>query len=68
METTSIQGFLLIAGVIFGSVSIIHLVRALYAWGFVIGPMNLPIAVSWLGFIVTLSLSAWAFLLLLKLQ
>jgi len=53
--------YLIISGLIFGVVSIIHLVRAVNEWTFVIGPMTLPVAVSWLGFLVTATLGVWAF-------
>ncbi len=65
MENISLQGFLLVAGVVFGSVSLLHLVRATNSWRFVLGPMELPMAVSWLGFLITFSLCVWAFWLLI---
>ncbi|HJN53125.1 MAG: hypothetical protein QGI68_06570 [Pseudomonadales bacterium] len=65
MEDTSVQGFLLVAGLVFGVVSLIHLVRAINSWEFVIGPLDLPVTASWVGFLVTLGLCLWAFWLLL---
>lgn len=59
MENT--KTFLLVSGVVFGAVSLMHLVRAINSWEFVVGPLNLPMAVSWVGFLVTLGLCVWAF-------
>jgi len=66
MENSSTQGYLLVSAVIFGAVALIHLVRAVNSWGFVLGPVDIPIVASWIGFIVTALLCSWAISLLLK--
>jgi hypothetical protein len=68
MANNSLQRFLLISGIVFGAVSLLHLGRAINSWEFVVGPLDLPIAVSWVGFLITLGLCLWAFWLLLKSQ
>jgi hypothetical protein len=64
MATQSTQGYLIVSAAIFGVVAIIHLVRALNRWAFDIGPVSLPIAASWIGFLVTAGLAIWAVRLL----
>ncbi len=54
------QGYLIASGVIFGLVAILHLARAANGWAFEIGPMTLPVSVSWIAFVVAGSLSLWA--------
>ena len=68
MENTGMQGFLLVTGIVFGVVSLIHLVRAINSWEFVIGPLDLPVAASWVAFVLTLGLGLWAIWLLLRSQ
>lgn len=52
--------YFLVCAVIFGLVSIIHLVRALNDWAFIVGPITIPLAASWLGFVITGALCIWA--------
>jgi hypothetical protein len=54
------QPYLIVSSIIFCLVSIIHLVRALSGWDFVIGPITLTIAVSWVGFVITALMCFWA--------
>lgn len=61
-----IQGYLLISAIIFGVVALIHLVRAINNWAFVLGPMDIPVVASWIGFVVTSILCGWGVWLLLK--
>jgi hypothetical protein len=57
---STMQAYLVVSGLIFGLVSIVHLVRAVNGWAFVVGPMELPNAVSWAAFVVTATLCYWA--------
>lgn len=59
MQST-VQAYLLVSGVIFGLVALVHIVRAVNGWAFVLGPMTLPVSVSWIGFVVTAILCFWA--------
>ena len=54
------QAFLIVSGAIFGLVAIIHLVRALNNWAFVVGPVTIPVSASWIGFGLTTALCVWA--------
>ena len=54
------QIYLVVSAIIFGLVAIIHLVRALNNWAFIVGPVAIPISASWIGFIVTAALCLWA--------
>ena len=54
------QIYLVISGIIFGIVSLLHLVRAINGWPFVFGLVDIPIAASWVGFLVTAVLCGWA--------
>ena len=58
--------YFIISGVIFGLVAIIHLIRALSNWAFVIGPITLPLSASWIGFIMTAVLCLWAIRLVIS--
>ena len=57
----STQPYLTISGVIFALVAIVHLVRALSGWDFVIGDWEVPMWGSWLGFLLPGALSVWAY-------
>ena len=61
MGNSIIQGYLIISAIIFGVVALIHLTRTIFAWTFVLGSVDIPIAASWIGFVVTASLCGWEF-------
>ncbi len=48
---------LVLAGVLFGIVSVLHLLRIIYSISIIIDGYTLPMWVSWVGFFVTLLLS-----------
>ena len=52
---------LMIAGIIFGVVSIVHLLRSLFAVDIIIGGYIIPMWVSWVGFVVAFTLSVFMF-------
>ena len=60
MLQVNTQFYFIISGVIFGLVAIIHLVRALSNWSFVIGPITFPLSASWIGFVITAAMCIWA--------
>jgi hypothetical protein len=64
MLQSTTQAYLIVSAVIFGLVAIIHLVRALNDWAFVVGPMTIPVSGSWIGFVITAALCLWAVRLL----
>ena len=52
---------LMIAGIIFGFISIMHLLRSLFTVQIIIANYVIPMWVSWLGFIIALILSILMF-------
>ena len=52
--------YFVVSGVLFGLVAIAHLVRAIYGWPVAIAGKDIPVTVSWVGFIVAASLALWA--------
>lgn len=63
MSDGSKKTYLFISGAIFGIVAILHLVRVINGWDFVLGPWSLPMFFSWAGTIGPGLLSVWAFTL-----
>jgi hypothetical protein len=51
----------LVSGVVFGIVAILQLVRAISEWPVQIGPYAVPVAFSWVAFVVAGALCVWAF-------
>ncbi len=60
MTLEAVKTYLITSAVVFGLVAIIHLLRALNGWQFVVGPYEIPVSASWIGFLVTGALCAWA--------
>lgn len=52
--------YFVISGCIFALVSLLHLARAIYSWPAVIAGQDVPVAVSWVAFVITASLALWA--------
>jgi hypothetical protein len=55
-----VKNYLYVSAAIFGIVALVHMVRALSGWTFQIGPMEVPVVASWVGFVITGALAAWA--------
>jgi hypothetical protein len=55
------RSYLLLSGLVFAAVAVLHLLRVVNGWSFVIGPWDLPMSVSWLGTLGPGLLAAWAF-------
>jgi hypothetical protein len=51
----------LVSGIVFGVVAILQLVRAISAWPVQIGSFAVPVAFSWVAFVVAGALCIWAF-------
>ena len=66
MSDGNSKAYLYISGTVFGIVAIIHLVRVVLGWDFVLGPWSLPMLFSILGTIGAGLLSTWAFTLASK--
>ncbi len=60
MEPANARTYVVISAVIFGLVAVIHLLRAVNGWGFEVGPVSVPVGASWVAFVITAALCAWA--------
>ena len=57
------RAYLVISGVLFGAVAVLHLLRLLYGWPAQVGAVAMPLWVSIIGLIVAAVLCLWAFAL-----
>ncbi|NIO11475.1 MAG: hypothetical protein GTO40_27030 [Deltaproteobacteria bacterium] len=57
----NLSAYLVISGVIFGLVALLHVLRVVNSWSFQLGPWWVPMGASWIGIIVPLLLCVWAF-------
>jgi hypothetical protein len=62
-EERVMRAYLLISGVLFGAVAVLHLLRLLYRWPAQIAAVAMPLWVSGIGLIVAALLCVWAFAL-----
>ncbi len=58
--------YLIISGLIFAIVALMHLCRVFTGWSFQLGTLMVPMWVSWIGAIGPAGLSIWAFRLACK--
>jgi len=58
--------YLLISGVIFGLVCLGHMLRIVFDWPLIIGTLDVPMAVSWMGMIITAGLVVWVIAMLTR--
>ena len=58
------RAYLWSSGLIFGAVTLVHVLRLAYGWPAQIGGWAVPLELSWLGVIVAGGVCAWAFRLL----
>jgi D-alanyl-D-alanine carboxypeptidase len=59
----AMRSYLWVSGLLFGAVSLLHLLRLAYGWPAQIGGWTVPLELSWIGMIVAAALCAWAFAL-----
>jgi hypothetical protein len=52
---------LIVAGIVFSIVAILHLLRIIYHWEVIIAGQSIPMSVSIVGFVVTAILAIWMF-------
>ena len=52
--------YFVISGCIFALVALLHLARAINGWPVLVAGQDVPVTVSWAGFIVAASLALWA--------
>ncbi|QQG39176.1 MAG: hypothetical protein HYS32_01835 [Candidatus Woesearchaeota archaeon] len=53
------ESALLIGAIIFGLISLLHLIRAILGWEANIGSLQIPIWLSWLAFLVAGGIAIW---------
>lgn len=58
--------YLGVSAAIFGVVAVIHLLRAITGSAFIIGPVAVPVALSWAGFVITTAMCVWAIRLMIR--
>jgi hypothetical protein len=56
----NVRTYLLISGVLFCFVAILHFLRVISGWELLVGPWSVPMWVSWVGTVVPGVLSVWA--------
>ena len=56
--------YVVISALIFALVAVAHLVRLIKRWTVHIGPYEVPMSLSWAGFLVAALLAIWGFTLL----
>ncbi len=56
----NVRAYLVVSAIVFGIVAVVHLARALNGWAFVVGPVTVPVAASWIGFVFTAALCVWS--------
>lgn len=56
--------YLVTTGILFGAVTIMHILRLALGWQAQIGRWAVPMELSWIGIVVAGALCAWAFALL----
>ncbi len=66
MQDSGVQGYVLVSAIVFAVVAVIHLVRAISGWTFVLGPIDIPVSASWIAFVATAMLCIWGVRLSLK--
>ena len=59
----TMRAYLWISGLVFGAVTLLHILRLAYGWQVQLSGWTVPLALSWAGVIVAGALCAWAFAL-----
>lgn len=54
------NAFLVLSGIIFAVVAVMHAARLFYRWPVRIGTFDVPMSVSWLALVVSGALAFWA--------
>ena len=52
---------LVVGGIIFSLVALLHLIRLIYQWKIIIAGYVVPISFSVIGFVITIILALWMF-------
>jgi len=62
------KAYLLVSAIIFALIAVLHLIRLVNHWPIQIGTTIVPIWGSWLGLIIAVGLSFWAFQIMHRLR
>jgi hypothetical protein len=57
------RSYLVVSGLLFGAVALLHLLRLIYGWPAGVGTVSMPLWVSTIGLVVAGALCVWAFAL-----
>lgn len=57
------RAYLLVSGLLFGVVTLVHILRLAYGWPVQISGLAVPLDVSWIGIAIPGALCVWAFVL-----
>jgi len=60
------RAYLLVSGLVFGVVTVVHILRLAYGWPVQIAGFAVPVDASWAGILVAGALCVWAFILALR--
>ena len=60
------RAYLITSALIFAAVAILHFLRLINDWDFVLGPWSVPRWFSWVGTVVPAGLSVWSWSLAWK--
>jgi branched-subunit amino acid transport protein len=60
------KSYLIVTGVIFGVIAVVHLLRLIYGWPAQIGEWTMPLWLSWVGVLIAGALCAWSIYLVRK--
>ena len=66
MEKGNLTAYLLISGILFGLVALLHLFRVIDGWALVMGQFSAPMWASYVTFVVSAVLCVWAIRLATK--
>jgi len=66
MKEAAMRAYLLVSGLLFGVVAVVHILRLAYGWPVQIAGFMVPLDVSWAGIVVPGALCVWAFILALR--
>lgn len=53
--------YLVVSGIVFSVVAMLHATRVMNGWSFELGPWMIPMWISWCGIVGPATLSVWAF-------
>jgi len=57
------RAYLLVSGLVFAVVAVVHILRLAYGWPVQIAGFSVPVDASWAGMVVPAALCVWAFAL-----